>query len=68
MRLQEIRRLMGYSIEDLAKQTGLHPGSIRNIETGVRKTGSPDTQEKLARALGLRRWDLFPGSRRDEKG
>jgi len=65
-RLKEIRKLSGLEVKELAELTGLHVHSIYNIEVGVRKTGAPTTQEKLARALGLQREDLFPQPKEDQ--
>lgn len=51
-RLREIRELQAVSRLDLARGTGVSPGSISGYETGER-SADPATARKLAAALGV---------------
>ena len=50
--LREMCDLVGISRKELGRRAGLHPGSMSNIIAGKHSV-SPDTQRKLADALGV---------------
>jgi len=51
--LREICDLVGLSQRQLGRRAGLHPNSISNIMAGKHGV-DPDTQRKLADALGVK--------------
>lgn len=55
-----LRLAKGWTQEELANQSGLHPTYVGGIERGERNVGL-DNILKLARALGLRPAALFEG-------
>lgn len=57
-RLRETRIKLGFTQEDLAERSDLHPSFIGQIERGT-KTASIFTLEKLAQALNLSLSSLF---------
>jgi transcriptional regulator with XRE-family HTH domain len=51
--LREMRKLVGISQQELSRRAGLHPNSVSNIEGGKHPV-TPETQRKLADALGVK--------------
>jgi predicted RNase H-like HicB family nuclease/DNA-binding Xre family transcriptional regulator len=62
--LERLRRSHGLSQRDLAKQSGVSPTTIYELETGRRPEPRPSTLRKLAEALGVEVADLLE----DESG
>ena len=56
--LEAWREKRGWSQEDLAAASGVSTGQISLIESR-KSAGSPETLEKLARALGIEIGELF---------
>ncbi len=54
---------MGFSIQDIAKRTGLHPNTIYNLESGLHRSGSEETQEKIAAVFDQPVEVVFGGGR-----
>ena len=59
-RIRTLRLAKGWTQEELANQSGLHPTYVGGIERGERNVGLENIL-KLARALGLRPAALFEG-------
>lgn len=59
-RVRTLRLAKGWTQEELANQSGLHPTYVGGIERGERNVGLNNIL-KLARALGLRPAALFEG-------
>jgi len=51
--LRAMRKLVGISQRELSRRAGLHPNSVSNIE-GDKHPVTPETQRKLADALGVK--------------
>ena len=58
-RIRALRKALALSQDALAEQSGILRTNLSNIETGKDKFTSPETQEKLARALALSIADLL---------
>ena len=56
--LKSARENKGWSLDDLARRSGIDKQSIHRIEKGEKKRNRIDVIEKLARALGLTADDL----------
>ena len=52
-KLQELREVKGWTQADLAEHSGLSHKTIREIESGKRKTIYIDTLRKSARSLDI---------------
>lgn len=50
--LKQVREKKGYSINKLNQRSGVSAAHISRIESGKRSTPSPETIEKLSKALG----------------
>lgn len=48
-----LRLIGGYTIDQLAKRSGVAPSAISNIENGKIKNPEPATLNKIARGLGV---------------
>lgn len=57
-KIRELRLAKGWTQEELAEQTGLHPTYIGGVERGQRNLGL-DNILKIARALGEQPSALF---------
>jgi len=57
-RLKEIRRLKGYSLTGLERESGVSADTISKIELG-RREPHPGTVKKIAEALGVEVRELF---------
>ena len=57
-KIRELRRLKGFSQEDLASKSGLHRTYISDIERGDRNVSLKNI-EKIARALEVSLGDLM---------
>lgn len=64
-RIRTLRRQKGFTVEWLAKETGIHKGHLSRIERGE-KSPSLATLEAIARALGASMAQLF-GEKADDK-
>lgn len=51
-KLQELRKLKGMTITELAEKSGISPSNISGIENN-KNIPRPQTVKKLARALGI---------------
>ncbi len=60
-RLTRLRELKGYSQRALAKESGVSPATIHELENGRRRP-NPSTLRKLATALGVEVVDLLGGN------
>jgi transcriptional regulator with XRE-family HTH domain len=61
-RLTRLRELKGYSQRALAKESGVSPATIYELENGRRRP-NPSTLRKLAKALGVEVSDLLDDGR-----
>lgn len=57
-KLKAWRVYRGMTVEGLAEQAGVSPGLVSQIENGD-SNGSPDSLQKLAKALKCEVWQLF---------
>jgi transcriptional regulator with XRE-family HTH domain len=60
LRIRQLRKNKGLSIEELAHLAGVHPNYLSEAECG-KKNFSLTTIEKLAKALGVAVSELFSG-------
>lgn len=60
LRIRQLRRNKGLSLEELAHLAGVHPNYLSEAECG-KKNFSLATIEKIAKALGAAISDLFSG-------
>ena len=60
LRIRQLRKNKGLSIEELAHLAGVHPNYLSEAECG-KKNFSLTTIEKIAKALGVSVSDLFSG-------
>lgn len=60
IRLRTIRKKLGIRQEELADRAGINRSYISNLENG-RSSPTLDVLEKLAKGLGVRLIDFFPG-------
>jgi len=58
MKIQRLREKRGLTQEALAKKTGLSRGYLARLESG-RHDPSLSTLEKIAKALGVKTWELL---------
>lgn len=65
--LREIRLRCGFSQTKLAAKVGVAQGLLSEIEHGKRWPW-PKLRRRLAEALGVYEWELFPEFWRDESG
>lgn len=59
-RVRELRKLKGWSQEELADKVGLHRTYVGTVERGEQNV-SIDNIEKLAKSLGVSVQELFKG-------
>ncbi len=58
-RLKAIREEKGFTLEKLARLSGLSAGYLCHLERGSRSHPSIDTMEKIARALNKTIFEVF---------
>jgi transcriptional regulator with XRE-family HTH domain len=52
-RLRAVRERKGLSQRELARQAGIRPATLSELESGVRQNMNTDTAKRLARTLGV---------------
>lgn len=67
LNLRTARDGRGWTMDVLAKRSGISKGTISRIESGEIVNPSNDTVTKLEQALGLRRGTLIFGQAREER-
>lgn len=67
-KLQKIREDKGFSVLRLSELSGVSYATVRKLDRGVRVEATQyQILEKVALAVGLNPWDVFPHVKRDMK-